>query len=126
MKLGTTVSSAASISYPAEYFVFLTGKFIPLSSHPFAISNLLLFPFKYHPFLCHFFIAHYIIFNFFVKDFIYYSNDNVIIAAIINPINTYCLLFNFSFKKILDNIIVTILYAAMYGEASAASPNANA
>ena len=32
-------SSAASISYPADFFVFLTGKFIFLSSNPFATSK---------------------------------------------------------------------------------------
>ena len=34
-----TTSSAASISYPAAFLVLLLGRLIPLSSHPFAISN---------------------------------------------------------------------------------------
>ena len=43
LKAGTIVSSTALKSYPAEYFVFLIGKFIFLSSKPFATSNPLIF-----------------------------------------------------------------------------------
>jgi len=56
----------------------------------------------------------------------YYYIESITNATKIIPINIYCFFFNFSFKKILDNITVTILYAAIYGEAIAASPNAKA
>jgi len=52
--------------------------------------------------------------------------ESVINPTKINPINIHCFFFNFSFKKILDSITVTILYAAIYGEAIAASPYAKA
>ena len=60
LKLGIVTSSAASMSYPAEYFVFLIGRFIPFSSNPFAISNPLIFSISFLPFFLFFLLYFYI------------------------------------------------------------------
>jgi len=64
----------------------------------------------------------------YISEFFYsiYSIDNIAIPIRINTIQMYCFFFNFSFKKILDSIIVTTLYDATKGEIILESPFANA